>query len=118
MEYNGFETWGERRKMKVFISWSGKTSFEVAKVLKEWIPCVIQDIEPYFSSDDIDKGARWSRMGTVRQRKACGHGSIQRHERRTGESVQVCKISSGCITKRAGLDADIQGTVFQLCCPK
>ena len=34
MEYNGFETWGERRKMKVFISWSGKTSFEVAKVLK------------------------------------------------------------------------------------
>ena len=60
MEYNGFETWGERRKMKVFISWSGKTSFEVAKVLKEWIPCVIQDIEPYFSSDDIDKGARWS----------------------------------------------------------
>lgn len=60
MEYNGFDTWGERRKMKVFISWSGKTSFEVAKVLKEWIPCVIQDIEPYFSSDDIDKGARWS----------------------------------------------------------
>lgn len=64
MGYNRFEIWGERQKMKmkmkVFISWSGKTSFEVAKVLKEWIPCVIQDIEPYFSSDDIDKGARWS----------------------------------------------------------
>lgn len=38
-------------------------------------------------------------MGTVRQRKACGHGSIQRCERRTGESVPVCKISSRCITK-------------------
>lgn len=47
-------------KMKVFISWSGHKSFEVAKVLKEWIPCIIQDIEPYFSSEDIDKGSRWS----------------------------------------------------------
>ena len=46
--------------MKVFISWSGKTSEEVAKVLKECIPCVIQSVEPYFSSADIDKGARWS----------------------------------------------------------
>ena len=46
--------------MKVFISWSGETSFEVAKILKEWIPCIIQDVEPYFSSEDIDKGARWS----------------------------------------------------------
>lgn len=60
MEYKGFDICGERQKMKVFISWSGKTSFEVAKVLKEWIPCVIYNIEPYFSSDDIDKGARWS----------------------------------------------------------
>lgn len=47
-------------EMKVFISWSGHKSFEVAKVLKEWIPLVIQGIEPYFSSEDIDKGARWS----------------------------------------------------------
>ncbi len=48
------------KKMKVFISWSGSKSQEVAKILKEWIPCVIQSVEPYFSSADIDKGARWS----------------------------------------------------------
>lgn len=46
--------------MKVFISWSGTKSQDVAKILKQWIPCVIQSVEPYFSSADIDKGARWS----------------------------------------------------------
>lgn len=52
--------WGETYKMKVFISWSGHKSFKVAKILKEWIPCVIPYIEPYLSSEDIDKGTRWS----------------------------------------------------------
>ena len=47
-------------KMKVFISWAGDKSLKVAKILKDWIPCVIQDIQPYFSTEDIDKGARWS----------------------------------------------------------
>ena len=34
--------------MKIFISWSGKKSQEAAKVLKSWIPCVIQSAELYF----------------------------------------------------------------------
>lgn len=53
--------YGRRSKViKIFISWSGTKSQEVAKILKQWIPCVIQSVEPYFSSADIDKGARWS----------------------------------------------------------
>jgi len=46
--------------MKVFLSWSGTKSHAVAKALHEWLPCVIGACEPYVSSLDIEKGARWS----------------------------------------------------------
>ncbi len=46
--------------MKVFISWSGPRSRHVALELKEWLPLVINEIEPWFSATDIDAGMVWN----------------------------------------------------------
>ena len=46
--------------MKVFISWSGDLSQQIAEEIRKWLPSVIQVIKPYFTPDDISKGARWS----------------------------------------------------------
>ncbi|MXN51893.1 hypothetical protein GR158_12245 [Shinella sp. AETb1-6] len=45
--------------MRIFASWSGEESKQIAELLKSWIPCVIQDAEVYVSSQDIGKGERW-----------------------------------------------------------
>jgi len=45
--------------MKIFISWSGEKSKEIAEFLKNWIEQIIQVAEPWISVD-IEKGKRWN----------------------------------------------------------
>lgn len=46
--------------MKLFISWSGDRSKRLAEILRAWLPGVIQAVRPYYSPDDLAKGARWN----------------------------------------------------------
>lgn len=46
--------------MKVFISWSGEISRQIGEAIKEWLPAVLQNVKPYFTPNDIEKGSRWN----------------------------------------------------------
>jgi hypothetical protein len=46
--------------MKVFISWSGETSQQVANLLKEFLACTLSAAKTFLSSTDIRAGSRWS----------------------------------------------------------
>jgi len=45
--------------MNIFISWSGKRSKEIGELLDNWLSCVIQAVNPWMSSKDIDRGSLW-----------------------------------------------------------
>ena len=45
--------------MKVFISWSGNYSREIAIFLKGWLQQVLQSSNPWVSDQDIHSGSRW-----------------------------------------------------------
>lgn len=44
----------------VFISWSGERSRRIAEELHRWIPSTLQFTRPYFTPNDIEKGAKWA----------------------------------------------------------
>lgn len=46
--------------MRVFVSWSGLLSRNIAEALAKWLPSIIQSVDTFFSPEDIAKGDRWS----------------------------------------------------------
>ena len=49
----------ESDAVKVFISWSGQRSRDVALALRDWLPLLINEVQGFVSSKDIYAGARW-----------------------------------------------------------
>lgn len=47
------------QEMRIFVSWSGPASHEMAILLREWLIRVLQYSDPFVSSKDINKGAQW-----------------------------------------------------------
>ncbi len=45
--------------MKLFVSWSGNLSHQVALLIRDWLPQVINVLDPYVSSQDIKAGEQW-----------------------------------------------------------
>lgn len=45
-------------KRTVFISWSGAASRIIAGALRDWLPQVLQNLDPFMSEHDIAKGSR------------------------------------------------------------
>jgi hypothetical protein len=49
--------------VRVFISWSGEQSREIALALRDWLPPVIQAAkEPYMSEKDNEAGTLWDQV--------------------------------------------------------
>jgi hypothetical protein len=46
--------------MKIFISWSGERSHQLAQALHEWLPLVLHYVKPWLSQADISAGSRWA----------------------------------------------------------
>ncbi len=46
--------------MKIFISWSGKRSQQLALNLRDWLPLILYYVAPWVSEADIGAGDRWA----------------------------------------------------------
>ena len=60
--------------MKVFISWSGSPSGEIAEQLRDWLPLILPAAKPFITRADINKGANWP--GAIRHELEQSHYGI------------------------------------------
>ena len=85
--------------MRVFISWSGNRSHQVAKALATYLPRIHQRIRPWLSSEDIVKGISWSsEIATVLEQTDIGILCI------TKESAAApwLLFEAGALSKKVG----------------
>lgn len=47
-------------RLQIFVSWSGRPAQVLASFLQTWLQKVIQELEPFMSTNSLAKGTRWS----------------------------------------------------------
>lgn len=60
--------------LRVFISWSGQASQSVALAMRDWLPRVIQSVQPFVSSEQ-EKGLRWGQE-LAKELEGCDYGIL------------------------------------------
>jgi hypothetical protein len=83
--------------MKVFLSWSGEKSRAVAEALREWLPYINSEIQPWMSGTDIDPGERWSDE-VAKELEATSFGIVC--VTRDNQSEPWLNFEAGAIAKR------------------
>ena len=95
--------------MKVFVSWSGELSRKIAEELKNWIPCIIQSVEIFCSTQDIEKGENWDRI-LSNQLSECNFGIIYLTSENTNSPW--INFEAGAIAK--ALDSKISALMINI----
>lgn len=83
--------------MKLFISWSGNVSQQIANEIRQWLPLILPSIEPFITTSDIEKGARW--QGEIsRELEASNYGIVCL----TGQNLQSqwLAFEAGALSKQ------------------
>jgi len=90
---------GETQKLKVFISWAGDRANAIGSGFHEFLPDVVNAIQPFMSGTNIDKGTRWGEVlnGSL-QESSCAIVCLTRESM---NSVWVA-FEAGAISRAAG----------------
>jgi hypothetical protein len=83
--------------VRVFISWSGEKSRLVAVALRDWLPLVIQEVDPFVSDRDIAAGANW-RDEIMKQLAETSFGIVC--VTREGQSSEWLNFEAGAVAKQ------------------
>ncbi len=89
----------DTQKLKVFISWAGDRANAIGKGFHDFLPDVVNAVQPFMSGMNIDKGTRWGDVlnGTL-QESSCAIVCITR------ESINSIWVAfeAGAISRAAG----------------
>lgn len=89
----------EMPKLRVFISWAGKRAEMIGQGFHDFLPDVVNAIQPFISGSDIDKGTQWREVLTGNlQESMCEIVCLTPESR---ESVWVA-FETGAISRAAG----------------